>query len=409
MNYINKITQEVTHPNAIKLFRLVIYGWVILNTLFLLPAGNHFWSFNALIPVQDFELMSVIKKAFYLLHNEGLSSYWPILVGIQLIAAVLAMFNKWPVISSIVVYFCTINLDNRANVILDGGNNLMHIILVFLIFMKPNSGSLLSNGITNASFLMARIQVVFVYLCAGLGKVTGTLWPQGVALYYTMNVDEYGHPLMAELMTDYSLLMVGGAYATLLFQLSFPWLVWFRKTRPFLLAMGTFFHLGIVFGMGLVSFGFAMCASYFVFYDDKRAEKFMSLFRIKGALTVGFDENCRVCQKFANVTAYLSPSIIKDNAWQPEASALKVVPIEERVKELIAINDKGLTFRGVDALAEVVYRLPVGKVFKPAFVLMNKMGIGDMLYLKLANSKWRSNCEKGLCELKVAKNQKVVL
>lgn len=274
-----RITGPISHPETIQLFRGVIYSWVILNTIFLLPAHEHFWSWDSYIEPQSLQGLSWFEMPFYLLNIERLNFLYKPFLVLQILFAILAIKGPLPRLASLAVYFFSMNLDNKAHVILDGGNNLMHLFLFYLIFISPrrDQGISWKNYVTNSfshlGLFLCRIQLVTVYLSAGLSKAHGELWPKGVALYYTLNISEYTHPALQALINNWPIIVVGGSLGTMAFQLSFPYLVWSRPIRPYVLAAGTLLHLGIAFGMGLMSFGFAMCASYFVFYDNDRARK----------------------------------------------------------------------------------------------------------------------------------------
>jgi hypothetical protein len=56
---------------------------------------------------------------------------------------------------------------------------------------------------------------------------------------------------------------------TVVFELGLPFALWFRKTRPIAILLGTVFHLGIFFGMDILNFSLAMIASYFLFLDPE--------------------------------------------------------------------------------------------------------------------------------------------
>ena len=112
-----------------------------------------------------------------------------------------------------------------------------------------------------------------MYLISGLSKVGGELWQNGTALYYTLQVDEYTHPFAKDLVSRYPILTVLGSYTTLLYQVMFPWLVWNKRVRPWLLSIGSCIHLQISLVMGLFMFGFAIAVAYLSFSNEKFAEK----------------------------------------------------------------------------------------------------------------------------------------
>ena len=268
------------HPRTVRFFLYGIYGWVVCNTLLLIPKHNLFWGVHSFIPALDPSSAKGVFGLFYLLNDPAWDQWYPLFLAGQMLSAVLCLWKiewRWP---RLLVLFFTYNLDNRAFLILDGGNNIIQLMLIYSLFMSPKATTStvhtfwtsLSNAFSNMTVLLARIQVVLIYLVAGLNKVTGETWQNGTALFYTLNVDEYSFPWASALATQFYPLTILGAYLTVLFQISFPWLVWFRKSRPWMLAFGSFLHLQISFVMGLVMFGFAMITCYLIFweYEDEK-------------------------------------------------------------------------------------------------------------------------------------------
>jgi hypothetical protein len=273
---VDKLTESRTHPHTIRLFRRVIYGWYLLSMFTLLPAASQFWGPHSLIPLTPDRPIPLLQ----LLDLPAFRGAWLLFVIAEIVLLTLGMTCRWPRTIALLIYIVSMNLNNRAWVILDGGDNLMQIMLIYLIFMDPSlpgapvKASLLTyanNAITNAVFLIARLQVVAVYIVAGLGKVDGPLWQNGTALYYTLSVDDFTFPAVREFVANYPFFSVVGTYVTLFYQLSFPWLIWNRKVRPWLMLLGTVMHLQIALVMGLFTFGFAVMASYVVFFTDARS------------------------------------------------------------------------------------------------------------------------------------------
>lgn len=409
MKHLKQFFNTSTHPSTIRLFSIVISLWVVFNTLTLLPAHENFWSPNSFIPLHDWSTLSFFEKPFHLLSLSVLSDTYLVFVGIQLIASFFVIANIYPLFSQILVTWATLNLDNRAHAILDGGNNLIHLFLLYLPFLLLSTkvSSLFKNTrifISNYAFLICRLQLVTVYLCAGFSKITGDLWPQGVALYYTMNVREYGHPLIAQLFDQSNLILVFATYATVIFQVSFPFLIWNRTLRPLYLAGGTLLHLGIAFGMGLTSFGFAMCASYFIFYTDNRAEKVLQQIRLflnPPVLTVAFDEKCKTCQIFARFILLLDwqKKIKIDKARKPESHKLIKISLQTRIATIHSFVDQQ-TFTGFQTIRLILFRVPIFRIFDVLMLLLDKSNLGEIFYKRFfSHSQWRKNCAENLCSL----------
>lgn len=270
---IDRATESRTHPSTIRLFRRVIYGWFLLSALLLAPAAGEFWGPHSLIPLHPFPESRVL----HLLALPSVAPHYTLVLAIHIGLLLLGLTCRWPRAVSVLIYVSAMNLNNRAWITLDGGDNLMQLMLLYLIFMDPSpfvAGArprYFSNALTNAAFLIARLQVVAVYLVAGLGKIDGELWQNGTALYYTLSVDDFTLPFVRDLVAHHPFFSVAGTYATLAYQVSFPWLIWNRRVRPYLMTFGTFLHLQIALVMGLFSFGLAVMASYAIFFTDERS------------------------------------------------------------------------------------------------------------------------------------------
>jgi hypothetical protein len=281
---VNMLTESRTHPHTIRLFRRVVYGWYLLSVLMLAPAARQFWGPDSLIPLMPVRPVPLLQ----LLDLAAVRPWFPLFVIAEVALLILGMTCRWPRTTALLIYIVSMNLNNRAWVTLDGGDNLMQIMLIYLIFMdpslpgaesKPGVLTWTNNALTNAVFLIARLQVVAVYLVAGLGKVTGQLWQNGTAIFYTLSVDDFTLPAIRTFVADYPIFSVVATYVTLLYQVSFPWLIWNRRFRPWLMTLGTAIHLQIALVMGLFSFGLAVMSSYVVFFTDAKSAMVMATLR----------------------------------------------------------------------------------------------------------------------------------
>lgn len=273
---------QVKSLQALRFARRLVYAWVFVNYAILATKAAYFYSSSTYIPGKDFDSLNLLEKSLNLLHWAPFADAYPVFLTLTLVTAALAFFEKAPRASAALVYFLTINLDNKAHVTLDGGNNLMHLVIFYLIFINTREKqSAFSTTLTNLAALMVKIQVTLVYATAGLLKVMGPLWNKGVALYYTMGVSEYGNHGIFNTLSNYPLLLAAMTLGTVLFQISLPYLIWQRNWRPYIVLMGTALHLSISLVMGLFMFGFAMCVSYFFFYEDGEKGLFAAILKRK--------------------------------------------------------------------------------------------------------------------------------
>jgi hypothetical protein len=193
------------------------------------------------------------------------------------------------------------SIYNRNQDILEGGDNLARILLIFMVFSVTNAyfspgarrrreklesrSGTLPIVIHNLSTYLIVFQVCVVYFYAGLNKIMGTVWQQGVAPYYISRIPAFhSSGIYASLMSQ----PVSGtvvAYTTVFIEIAFPFAIlsgraWIRKVE--ILVIETM-HIGIIAFMGLVCFGIIMIAADCVALRD---EDFRALYRMAQRLAV---------------------------------------------------------------------------------------------------------------------------
>ncbi len=277
------------HLHAAAVFHKVFFAWLFLHTALLLPYHAEIWAPEAFVQRYPFEPASWLEWVLTLSRHPALEAYYLVFILGQLGALTLGFFGVWPRLMTLVAYLLTMNINSLAGVILDGGNNLAQLVLFFLIFVNTSGKAIalprwpaLRGGlvaVANLAFTMIMVQIALVYFCAGIYKLNGHLWSNGMALYYILQADTYSHPVLHDLIIEWPWLSLIGSYFTVGFQMVFPYLIWSKKTRPWVIAAGVMLHLGISFGMGLFTFGLVMIAMYFAYCTEVTA---MSLLRIGG-------------------------------------------------------------------------------------------------------------------------------
>ena len=86
-------------------------------------------------------------------------------------------------------------------------------------------------------------------------------WSGDVLAYHLVNLYFGGRPI-GVWASDQPWITMPGSWVTLVFEAGFPFLVWFRRTNPILLAMGLTMHLGILFLMDVGPFSYCAVAAY---------------------------------------------------------------------------------------------------------------------------------------------------
>lgn len=171
------------------------------------------------------------------------------------------------------------SLHQRFPGIWDGGDNIIHLILVYACFAdlsahfsldaerrkakpaaeEPGAWARAGAMFHNTAMLAFALQISLVYGLAGLYKVQGSVWQDGTAIYYAFRGGQFVIPGVTEWFYRNSFVVTAISYTTVAFQVSFPFLLFLNPhTRRLAVVMGFTFHVGIALVLGLVTFSLFM-------------------------------------------------------------------------------------------------------------------------------------------------------
>ncbi|KOG30811.1 HTTM domain-containing protein [Streptomyces resistomycificus] len=190
----------------------------------------------------------------------------------------------------------------RAIFMTDGGDNLILLMAVYLVFTacgrrwsldarrtrlrasaggaaRPPTGRAaaglrdsrrtLTAVLHNCGMFVIAAQVCFLYGSAGLYKVQGGTWGNGTALHYVLNLELFRPwPELSLTVDEHDILIAIACCLTVLLQVAFPFVLFGRLKYP-VLTMLLGMHLGIAVLMGLPLFSGAMIIADAVFLPDR--------------------------------------------------------------------------------------------------------------------------------------------
>jgi uncharacterized membrane protein YphA (DoxX/SURF4 family) len=111
---------------------------------------------------------------------------------------------------------------------------------------------------------LIQVHYCVIYFFAGISKLQGDAWWTGDAVWLAFANLEYQSVDMTWL-ARYPWITQIATHGTVLWELSFPFLVWNRSLRPFVLAGGIAMHAGIGLLMGMITFGLIAIFGYIAF------------------------------------------------------------------------------------------------------------------------------------------------
>ncbi len=261
-----------TGPQTLGVIR-VLAGSLILYThlVWSLELSTFFGSQSVIPP--DYREMLAGSNSMIWSHFDWLPSdswLWPVHV---LGLAVILMFTigLWTRVTSVLTALLVISYANRATGALFGLDQINSLLAMYLA-ISPCGGwlsvdSLRKRGhvltaapdsvMANIGLRMIQLHMCVVYLFAGMGKLQGTSWWNGEAIWGALATYEY-QTLDLTFLAEYSWLVNLLTWSTVAWEASYAFLVWPRLSRPFVLGFALFVHLGIGLAMGMMTFGLAM-------------------------------------------------------------------------------------------------------------------------------------------------------
>ena len=222
--------------------------------------------------------------------NFNFHSNWVIFLFLTtgLVFSFLFMLGIFQRFSVVVLFFLLLVFKMRNIYLLDGGDNVISVILPFYLFVNTYSYSkkyeefkkikafkitIIESLISNYFAFAIMIQICIIYFFAGIHKLQGELWRDGTALYYILNSDDFSPTELNKSITNSLLVVKLITWFTILFQLTFPIMIWFNRTKKTYIYLGITLHLGIFLIMKIDNFSFVMISCYAIFFSNEYYEK----------------------------------------------------------------------------------------------------------------------------------------
>jgi predicted DCC family thiol-disulfide oxidoreductase YuxK len=213
----------------------------------------------------------------------------------------------------------------------------------------------------NLGLRLIQLHLVFIYAMAGLAKLQGPSWWNGMALWGTMTAGEFVTRDFTA-MADWPILLNVLTHGSLALELLYPILIWNRLARPLLLAGIILLHLGIAWvAPGLTEFGLAMIVANFGFVPGRWLRSLVTGSQ-QPALRVLFDGACPRCRASMALLTAADP----DQSIEPiDLTAVDVSTVSPGLtraacmESMHAVDQAGKVTAGFDACRALATWLPL--------------------------------------------------
>ncbi|WP_018922919.1 DCC1-like thiol-disulfide oxidoreductase family protein [Salsuginibacillus kocurii] len=386
-------------------------------------------------------LETTITLPFSLYAYHTSSIYFDIIFHLGIIVAILFTLGYRTGVTSLFQFVFIWSLFERNGVILDGGDNILRIVLFYFIFIASShyfsiqpsvtrKGTLSSfpevkkirNLIHNLAVFACAFQLIILYFMSGIYQVMGEMWQNGTALYYILQVEQFSMPYAQELLSSNLYLMVFATYFSIVIKLGFPFMLWNRYTKYIAIVCMFSFHIGIMFGMGLITFSLIMIALECILISDTEYRtlrhrislmprlilswmryRTRSLRRqsyiTRKRMIIFYDSWCPLCQQVARriraidtlglikLKTFRDPFLVNNYKIDPQAANERMIGIIEENKQQT---------EGFSTFFAMFKRIPLMWWSLPFLWIALKTGLGSTLYDSVASS--RKIIPVGHCE-----------
>ncbi len=283
--YLDRFWTGPVSLKALSIFRILIGG-----NLFILYSIRHFdlkflFGDDAVVPYSmSLDILPPFYKPPFAFFPENFAQVelFHTFLMISLLMLTLGLFGRF---FAIVALFFHVAFLQRNYAIVYGAE-IVSCYWLFFLALADNSRyfsvrnlipRLKRKGVggdwlTTMAYRLIQIQICIIYAYTGWEKLRGNDWWTGEALWLVLGNEQL---VVANwsFLKSFPVLLASMTHFTIIFEIYFPVLVWFKKWRFVCIILGIGLHTGIIFVMGLFFFGVTMMSVYVLFLGDTLFQK----------------------------------------------------------------------------------------------------------------------------------------
>jgi len=210
---------------------------------------------------------------------------------------------------------------------------------------------------TGACTRLMQLQMAVLFFYSAVAK-TGDDWRGGEAVWKVFTNDEQFSPFILGVLASHYWLVNLATYGTLFIELAYPFLIWQRLTRPYLLAGALLLHSQFAILMGLFYFSFVMMMGHMSFVRPEWLAGLGAWWkRTIGDMEMIYDGRCGFCvRSMAWFLAFdgLGQIRVRDFRRSPSPR----VTDAQLENALYLVLPDGRALPGFEAYRHVVLRVP---------------------------------------------------
>ena len=289
---IERFQQKNEKAYYLAVLRVLVSLWFIKELIFRWPAFETLYSNHSFL-----KLDATYSLQAFGINADFLREHYMMLIATCFVLLVLNLFGIGRNITSFLLFISFTILYHLDNKFANSGDEMSMLLLFYLSFANSFSHftlfkrkpfepakEKLYNLVSNLAAYSMMINLCLSYFMAGVFKSTDAYWQNGTGIYYFINDDRYS--VFAAGSKHVALPFILSAiigYGTIILELCFPFLVWYKKSRNIIFIICLLMHIGIYSFLMIYGMTIIFIIQYGLFYTNEEvmgvAEKIRSYFR----------------------------------------------------------------------------------------------------------------------------------
>jgi predicted DCC family thiol-disulfide oxidoreductase YuxK len=245
------------------------------------------------------------------------------------------------------------------------------------------------------------IGVGLVYFDSTFFKLTDPIWLNGLGMWWpASHVNATFLPLPEILNQKWLMLFLG--YLTIVFEMVFLFLFYFKKLRWIFWTIGMGLHIGILFFFPIPFFAMAVVALYFLLIPVGFYKNFKR-YKSKGRVTFYYDGECPLCARTKIVLEHfdlfhLIQFKTVQSSFQTDI-AISKIPLANLLDDIHAVDRNGLVYKGFETYKAV---FKSNFLLWPLYLFLLIPGVsllGNKVYSLVSRNRITERCTDESCGL----------
>ena len=256
---------------SIQLTAVAIYGWYLLNIIIHAKYFSMLWGSDSGLGF-DVRHSGLIENMVY--HLSYAPQHAEIIAALHIACSACAMFSfQYVGFFRLAAWLTGWMLYYAAYYVFDSGYLLIQTFSFLLIFQRCDKSAQARDVNRLLTFALQAVLIIG-YVASSAFKLSGEQWWNGTAFYYAMHLEYLTGTVLPDCWWANEIWISKClSWGSLLYQLLFPIMIFWRRFTLLWLLMGVLFHLLTMVLFGLWGFGLAMLAAYFILLPEKWSQR----------------------------------------------------------------------------------------------------------------------------------------